>query len=153
MEVKTTFDVLSRILDEHDSRGRTVTNVEATNAGADDGTLHVSMDVPVEPRTAAGAGTHSGLTTEGAMFTERETLQVEFATPELVHIPSSVPAAVSVTQRDVVVSDGELLVTVDLTIGPPGDGPPEPETTETNTDDAVETSPREIGRASCRERV
>ena len=143
MEVQTTFDVLSRILDEHDSRSRTVTNVEATNGGADDGTLHVSMDVPVKLRTAAGAGTHSGLTTEGATLTERGTLQVEFATPELVHIPSSVPATVSATRRDVVVSDGKLLVTVDLTIEPPGDGPPEPEVTETNTDDAVETSPRE----------
>jgi len=143
MEVKTTFDVLARILDEHDSRGRTVTNVEATNAGADDGTLHVNIDIPVEPRRAAGAGTHSGLTTEEATFTERGTLRVEFAMPELVPVPSSVPATVSVTRRDVVVSDGELLVTVDLTIGPPGDGPPEPETTETNTDAAVETSPRE----------
>ena len=142
MEVKTTFDVLSRILDEHDSRGRTVTNVEATNAGADDGTLHVSMDVPVD-LCAAGADAHSGPTTEGATFTERGTLRVEFAMPELVPVPSSVPASVSVAQRDVVVSDGELLVMVDLTIEPPGNGPPEPETTETNTDDAVETSPRE----------
>ena len=142
MEVKTTFDVLSRILDEHDSRGRTVMNVEATSDGADDGTLHVSMDVPVD-LCAAGAGTRSGLTTEDATFTERGTLRVEFAVPELVPVPSSVPATVSVTRRDVVVSDGEPLVTVDLTIEPPEDGPPEPETTETNTDDAAETSPRE----------
>jgi len=143
MEVQTTFDVLSRILDEHDSRGRTVANVEATNDGADDGTLHVSMDVPVELRKAAGAGTHSGLTTEGATFTERGTLRVEFAAPELVPVPSSLPATVSVTRQDVVVSDGELLVTVDLTIEPPGDGPPEPEATETDADSAVETSPQE----------
>ena len=144
MEVQTTFDVLSRILDEHDSHDRTVTNVEATNEGADDGTLHVSMDVPVDLRTA-GKGTHSGLAAEDATFTERGTLQVEFAASELVHIPPSLPATVSLTDQEAVVSNGELLVTVDLTIEPPGDGPLEPETGGTDTGNAVETGRPETG--------
>ena len=146
MEVKTTVDVLARILDEHDSRGRTVTNVEATSDGADDGTLHVTMDVPVD-LCAAGEGVHAGLTLEDATFTERGTLQVGFSTSELIPVPSSVPATVSVTERDVEVARGGLVVSVDLTIDPPGDGPPEPEGKATDAAGTVETDRPAPGRA------
>ena len=146
MEVKTSFDVLARILDEHDSRGRTVTNVEATSNGADGGTLHVTMDVPVD-LCAAGEGVHAGLTLEDATFTERGALQVGFSTSELIPVPSSVPATVSVTERDVEVIRGELVVSVDLTIDPPGDGPPEPDGKATNAAGTVETDRPAPGRA------
>jgi hypothetical protein len=146
MEVKTTVDVLARILDEHDSRGRTVTNVEATSDGADDGTLHVTMDVPVD-LCAAGEGVHAGLAPEDATFTERGTLQVGFSTSELIPVPSSVPATVSVTERDVEVTRGGLVVSVDLTIDPPGDGPPEPEGKATDAAGTVETDRPAPGRA------
>jgi hypothetical protein len=146
MEVKTTVDVLARILDEHDSRGRTVTNVEATSDGADDGTLHVTMDVPVD-LCAAGEGVHAGLTLEDATFTERGALQVGFSTSELIPVPSSVPATVSVTERNVEVTRGGLVVSVDLTIDPPGDGPPEPEGKATDAAGTVETDRPAPGRA------
>ena len=147
MEVKTTVDVLARILDEHDSRGRTVTNVEATSDGADDGTLHVTMDVPVDLCAAGeGEGVHAGLTLEDATFTERGTLQVGFSTSELIPVPSSVPATVSVTERDVEVTRGGLVVSVDLTIDPPGNEPPEPEGKATDAAGTVETDRPAPGR-------
>ena len=118
MELQTSFDVLSRLIDEHESHGRSVRNVEATADGADGGTLRVTMDVPALPCSASGPA----LEPEAAALTDEGGLQVEFSPPPVVPPELDAEAAIRTTERTASVEDGTLLVGVELVIDPAGGG-------------------------------
>lgn len=130
MGLQTSFDILSRIVEQYESNGRSVRHVEATTSEADEGTLHVTMDVPVSLCSASSDGLHSELTPETATLTDRNGLQVEFSTSILATLPPTTATDVSASNQAVrVTDDGSILLTVDLTIDPT-DG----ETRHTKTD-------------------
>lgn len=106
----TSFDVLSRVVEQYASHGCAVERVEATPGESVEG-LDVTLDLPL-PLDGDAAPTGAALTDDG--------LRVEFPAPAPATAPT-VPAA-TVTDRTVEVVDGELLLTVELTIDPGGDG-------------------------------
>jgi len=118
MELQTSFDTLSRLIDDHESRGRSVRNVEATADGADGGTLRVTMDVPVPLCSASGPAPEP----EAAALTGEAGLQVEFSPPPVVPPELEVEAAITTVERTARVADGELLVGAELVIDPSDDG-------------------------------
>lgn len=131
----TTFDVLSTIVGEQKSRGRSVRNVEATTSGS---TLCVTMEVLVPLHSASTDETDRGLAVETTSLTDGGTLAVELAVPELVPLPSSTETTVAVSGRTVEITREALLVTLDLTIDPPDAETPEAagrEATDGVTDD------------------
>jgi hypothetical protein len=104
----TSFDVLSRVVEQYESRGGAVQRVEATPDGAD-GALDATLELPL---ALDGAG---AVTPRTATLTD-DGLAVEFTAADLVASPDA-PAA-TVTDRTVAVVDDELLVTVELEIDP-----------------------------------
>jgi hypothetical protein len=118
MDLQTSFDVLSRIVEQYESNGRSVRHVEATASEEDEGTLHVTMDVPVSLCSASDGGLHSEFTPEAATLTGDGGLQVEFSTPILATLPSTTAATISASNQAVRVADDAILLTVELIIDP-----------------------------------
>lgn len=120
MDLQTSFDILSRIVKQYESNGRTVQHVEATASEADGDTLHVTMDIPVALCSASG-GLHPDFTPETATLTEGDGLQVGFSTSVLAALPPTTAGTVSASNQSVrVADDSSLLLTVELTIDPNG---------------------------------
>lgn len=136
MCLQTSFDILSRIVDQYESNGRTVRHVEATTSEADEGALHVAMDLPVS--LCSSNGRDSSLILEAATLTDGDGLQVEFSTSVRPSLPSTA-AAVSVSNQAVRVTDSGLLLTVELTIDPSDTHEP------TGNTDTVPTGANENG--------
>lgn len=118
MSLQSSFDVLSRIIDEHESRGRAVRRVEATSrdGGA---ALHVTMDVPIPLCGGAGDGLAADHSPE-ATLTDDGRVRVEF--PSVLALPSTTAAAISASERAVRVTDDGLRATVEVTIDPTDGG-------------------------------
>ncbi|OYR43528.1 hypothetical protein [Halorubrum sp. Hd13] len=124
MGLQTTFDVLSTLVGNQQSRGRSVRNVEATTDGS---TLRVDMEVLVPLRSTPTDETDREPTVEATSLTDDGGLAVELTVPELVPLPTSTAATVEVSGRTVEVTHGALEVALDLTIDPPAAGPAESE--------------------------
>ncbi|OYR55070.1 hypothetical protein DJ73_03010 [Halorubrum sp. Ea1] len=124
MALQTTFDVLSTLVGNQQSRGRSVRNVEATTDGS---TLRVDMEVLVPLRSTPTDETDREPTVEATSLTDDGGLAVELTVPELVPLPTSTAATVEVSGRTVEVTHGALEVDLDLTIDPPAAGPAESE--------------------------
>ncbi|MFC7076882.1 hypothetical protein [Haloarcula halophila] len=141
MGLQNSFDILSDIIDEYESRGREIRNVEAT---ADDGSgdgLSVTLDVPVS-LCPAGAEGDSTLTAETATLTDNGGLQVEFDRSTPGTLPDDLPG-VAATEGAVRVADDGLLLTVELTIDPDDTDPTtadEPRRTGEPTSDRTDDS-------------
>ncbi|QIO24672.1 hypothetical protein [Haloarcula sp. JP-L23] len=135
MGLQTAFDVLSQIVEQYESRGRTVRHVEAT--ANDGGSLQVSMAVPVSLCAASGDGVHSELTPETATLTDSGGLRVEFSTSSLASLPPTTAASISVNEEAVRVEDGGIVLGVELTVDPSEDGT---ERAEVHEDDAATDS-------------
>lgn len=116
MGFQTTFDVLSTLVGNQKSRGRSVRNVDATTDGS---TLRVTMELLVPLRSASTDETERGLTVETTELTDEGGLAVELAVPELVPLPASPEPTVEVTGRTVEVTREALSVDLDLAIEPP----------------------------------
>lgn len=120
MDLQSSFDILSRIVEQYESNGRSVRHVEATASEADGDTLHVTMDIPVALCSASG-GSHSELTPETATVTEGGGLQVGFSASVPAGPPPTIAGTVSASNQAVrVADDSGLLLTVELTIDPSG---------------------------------
>lgn len=118
MGLQTSFGVLSEIVDQYESRGRTVRDVEATATDSDDGSLNVSMEVPVSLCAASGDDVHSDLTPKTATLTDGGGLQVEFSSSALASLPPTTAASISASEEAVRVEDGGIVLGVELTIDP-----------------------------------
>lgn len=119
MGLQTAFDVLSHIVEHHESRGKAVRQVEVTTSDASEDVLHVTMDVPVSFCAPSSGGLHPDLSPEAATLTDDGGLQVEFSTSDLATLPSTTEANISASKQAVRVTDDVgLVVTVELTIDP-----------------------------------
>jgi hypothetical protein len=119
MGLQASFGVISRIVEQYESGGRSVKQLEAT---VDDGgdLFHVVLDVPVSLCAASGDGAAPSLTPETATLTDGGGLAVEFAGSDLAALPDAVREAVSASEQAVRVEDGSVVLTVELTIDPSG---------------------------------
>jgi hypothetical protein len=113
MGLQTSFGVLSEIVEQYESSGRSVRDVEATTNEAKEGILHVTVDVPVS--------VCSDLTPEAAVLTDEGELQIEFSTSVLDSLPSTGATVSAGNQAVRVTDDGDLLLTVEFTIDPTDD--------------------------------
>ena len=116
MTLQTSFDVLSRVVEQYESRGRTVGRVEATADKAGDG-LDATLEVPVSLCGAEDDPERSMLTPETAEMTAGG-VQVAFSTSPLAALPQSTATAVSASEESVHVVDGDIILTVHLRIDP-----------------------------------
>ncbi|GGN94626.1 hypothetical protein [Haloarcula pellucida] len=151
MGLQTAFDVLSQIVEQYESRGRTVRHVEAT--ASDGGSLQVSMAVPVSLCAASGDGVHSDLTPETATLTDSGGLRVEFSTSALAALPPTTAASISVNEEAVRVEDGGIVLGVELTVDPSADGTEraavgEDAATDSRTTAQSATEPTDVDGAS-----
>ncbi|MFC6838059.1 hypothetical protein [Halomarina ordinaria] len=118
MGLRTSFDVLSRIVERYESRGRSVRRVEVATREAGGECLCATMDVAVSLCSAVGGGTRPALPPRTATLTEGDRLQVEFSAADLLDLPPAATEAVSMATRAVGVTDEEVVLTVDLTVDP-----------------------------------
>jgi hypothetical protein len=133
MGLQTSFDVLSRIVERHETNGRTVRNVTAASEGEGDA-LHVSMTVPLSLGAAPGDGRPSERSPEVTLIDDGG-VRVEFP-PSALALPAPSAATVSATEQSVTVAEDGLRLTVDLTIDP-ADAETHPNTTDEAGTDGV----------------
>lgn len=146
MCLQSSFDILSRIVDQYESNGRTVRHVEATTSETDEGALRVEMDLPVS--LCSSSGGDSKLIPEAATLTDGDGLQVEFSPSVLPSLPSTTAAAVSTSNQAVRITDSGLLLTVELTIDPSGTHETTDNTSDTEPSGANENvSPDSVGQS------
>lgn len=120
MAVQTAVDVLAQMLDEYETRGRSVHHVGATTTGAEDDSLHAELEVPV-PLYADGDGGADRIPA-GATLTDDGDLTVQVPTSGIASVPSPPEADVSATPTAARVFDGEILLTLAVTITPTDGG-------------------------------
>jgi hypothetical protein len=139
MTLQTSFDVLSRVVEQYESRGRTVGRVEATADKAGDG-LDATLEVPVSLCAAEDDSERSMLTPETAEMTAGG-VQVAFSTSPLAALPQSTAAAVSASEESVHVVDGDIILTVHLRIDPQKADDAMPDSDDRETVDEGTTPP------------
>jgi hypothetical protein len=119
MAVQTAVDVLARMLDAYESSEQSVHHVGATSMEDGGDALHVVLKVAV-PTGPSGDG-DGGATPTGAGLTDDRTLTVEYPTEAVTSFPSSPDAEVSADPTAARVSDGEVVVSMEVTITPTTD--------------------------------
>lgn len=120
MGLQDAFAILSEIVEQHESGGGDVRQVEATTSGANRNALHVTMEVPVALRAATGDEPSRTLAPEAATLTDDGGLWVEFSRSGLVSPPTET-ADISADVQAVRATDEGLRTTVELTIDPTDD--------------------------------
>jgi len=116
MGIQHSLDVLSAVVEQYESDGRSVRNVEAAAGAVGDGTLEATLTVPV---SLAASGSRTTPVPDAATVTERGKLEVEFSTGDLLELPDASGATVEVRERSVHVTDADdLVLTIELTIEP-----------------------------------
>lgn len=136
MAVQTAVDVLARMLDEYDTGDRAVHHVGATTTGGESDALHVDLEVPV-PLHADGDGA-ADRTPCGAALSDDGDLLVQVPTAGIASFPSLPEAEVSTTPTSARVRDGEVLLTLDVTITPTDGAGRAASDTEAPSGDATE---------------
>lgn len=120
MAVQTAVDVLARVLDAYESGDRSVRHVSATTSGGDGNSLQAELEVPVplgpDGRVAADDGPVEAAVADDGV------LSVAFPTDRIASVPSPPGAEVTSTPTSARVSDGEVLLSVAVTITPTDGG-------------------------------
>lgn len=115
MDLQASFGALSEVIEQYESRGRSVRNVEATAVDSGE-RLRSTLSVPLCLCSSAGDD-GSSVTPQAAAMTDGE-LRVDFDAVEPT-LPKTDAASVTVTDRSVRVDGaGEVVLTVDLVVGP-----------------------------------
>jgi hypothetical protein len=117
MAVQTAVDVLARMLDGYGSSEQSIHHVGATSMEDGGDALHVVLEVGV-PVGATGV---AGAAPAGAALTDDGALTVRYPTDAVTSFPSPPDADVSAVPTSARVVDGEVLVSVEVTITPTGD--------------------------------
>lgn len=121
MALRTSFDVLSGVVERYETEGRSVRRVEAETDEAGQGTLHATVEVSAE-FPASDGGSKQALAPKTAAVTDGNDVRVEFSSSLLADPDPSTEAAVSASVEAVCVTDdGQLFLTVALTIDPRDD--------------------------------
>lgn len=116
MGFHTTLDMFSGAIEQYESAGWSVREVEVTAGEAGDGTLHTTLVVPVTLATGSERTQGASLTPDAATMTEEGTLRVDFSPRELFELPDELDVTVEQTERSVRVADDDILLTIELTI-------------------------------------
>lgn len=120
MALQTSLDILTKIVEQYESDGKSVRQLEVFPSGDSRDTLYVTMDVPVTLCTG-DRSLNPELSPKRATLSDGSRLQVEFSTSVLTTLSPSIEKAVSVANREVsVTDDGTIHLTVELTIDPSG---------------------------------
>ena len=117
MAVQTAVDVLARMLDGYGSSEQSIHHVGATSMEDGGDALHVVLEVGV-PVGATGV---AGAAPAGAALTDDGSLTVRYPTEAVTSFPSPRDADVSAVPTSARVVDGEVLVSMEVTITPTGD--------------------------------
>lgn len=135
MDLGTSFDVLSELLEEYEAHGRSVERVETTTETGQPERLHATVDLRIPFCTAAEGSTLSPKT---ATPTD-DGLSIEFDAP--VSLPNETDAAVAADTQAARVAGEDLLVTVSLDIDPAGDAEPPARDVGSDTTHSEDASP------------
>jgi len=117
MAVQTAVDVLARMLDAYESSEQSVHHVGATSMDDGGDALHVVLTVGVP----IGSSGDAGATPTGAALTDDGALTVQYPTDAVTASPSPPDAEVSAVPTSARVNDGEVLVSMEVTITPTTD--------------------------------
>jgi len=119
MAVQTAVDVLARMLESYDAGDRSVHHVGATSVADGGDALHVDLEVTVPVGTA---GDGAATAPERARLSEDGHLQVEYPGAAMPSLPSHADADVEVEPTSARVADDRILLSMEVTITPTGDG-------------------------------
>jgi len=117
MAVQTAVEVLARMLDGYGSSEQSVHHVGATSMEEGGDALHVVLEVGVPVGTTGVAGAAPA----GAALSDDGALTVRYPTEAVTSFPSPPDADVSAVPTSARVVDGEVVVSVEVTITPTGD--------------------------------
>jgi hypothetical protein len=146
MDLHASFEVLSDVVEQFESSGKTFQNVEVTSETEND-TLLATLSIPLPLCSASGGGLEDDIQPKSARLSDGGGLTVEFETGQVTSLVEPTEAAVSLTERAVRVVDDELVLTVELMIDPAGADGRTTQTAETtrqrsgNSTDESESDP------------
>ncbi|MFB6168420.1 MAG: hypothetical protein ABEJ43_06185 [Haloferacaceae archaeon] len=140
MELQTSFDVLSAVIDGYESRGLPVETVDATTVDADEGDLRATVEVAA-PLAA------DGFAAESAVVTQTGDVRVEFSAGDQLCRPASRPGVVSATVDSVRVADEGIVAAVVLVVDPAESVPESASPAETVTDGSGDRDDRPADEA------
>lgn len=109
MGLHAAFTALAEVVAEYESRGRTVSSVEATPRDTGEAVIDASL---VMPLSVSAAESDQGCAPKSARVTDDGTVQVEFELTD--DVPA--PAGVTVSDRSVSVTEDGLTLTLTLVI-------------------------------------
>lgn len=137
MGLRTSFDVLSRVVEEYESRGWPVRNVEAKTVESTPGRLEATLQLPVSFCPAPNGDAGTALEPTAATPTGSDGVRIEFSTPVLDGLDAEIAEAVTASVKETVVTDGGVLLTLELVVDPERSVALErPKTNGHGTDDA-----------------
>jgi len=118
MGLQDSFDALSRVVEQVESRTRSVRELEVTTASDTAGALNVEMTLPVPMCPTADGGAESPLTPETASVDDNGDITITCAVSDLLPASSGTESVVRTEEQAARVEDGELVVTVCFRIEP-----------------------------------
>lgn len=118
MGLRTSFDVLSRVVEEYESRGWPVRNVEAKTVESTPGRLEATLQLPVSFCPAPNGDAGTALEPTAATPTGSDGVRIEFSTPVLDGLDADIAEAVTASVKETVVTDGGVLLTLELVVEP-----------------------------------
>ncbi|MFC5972129.1 hypothetical protein ACFPYI_12385 [Halomarina salina] len=119
------FDILSRVVEEYESHGQAVENVEVRTTDTAAGRLEATLELPVSFCPAPGSDTGARLEPTTATPTGPDGVRIEFSTPMLDGLDEATANAVDTRVEETVVTDDGVVLTVRLCIDPSEGGPAE----------------------------
>jgi len=117
MDLRNSFDTLSRAVEQIESRGRSVRDLEVMTASDAPGVLDVHMTLTV-PLCAASSGTADALITpQAASISEGDGVTITCSVADLIPILTDADP-IALGDREVGVEDGEIVLTVAFDVRP-----------------------------------
>lgn len=118
MGLRTSFDILSRVVEEYESRGCPVQNVEVRTVEHAPGRLEATLQFPVSFRPAADSEAGLALEPTAATPAGADGVRIEFSTPVLTGLDEATADAVRASVEETVVTEDGILLTVGLVVDP-----------------------------------
>ncbi|MFD1514322.1 hypothetical protein [Halomarina rubra] len=125
MGLRTSFDILARVVEEFESRGQSVRDLEVRTVDAGTGRLEATLQLPVSFCPAPDASRGVTLEPRAATPTETAGVSIEFSTPVLDELDDELADAVSASVEETVVTGADVVLTVALRVDPADVGTPE----------------------------
>lgn len=116
MGLQHSFDTISRVVEQIESQGRSVRDLEVETAPAASGDLSVEMTLPVPMCGVNNGSATSPLTPKTASLSEDGGIAITCDIADILPVPSDNESVSPASEQAVRVEDGNLVLTVSFTV-------------------------------------